>query len=384
MGAHVAEQLRAVSAARTALVAESLSAQPNPSALAQRADALAQAEQNLATARADFYGRIQRSVARLSPQQAMTLAAQLATAAATGGGPPGGGGGGGRGGGAVDYAARARGAILESPHLDQKYTVFVQEAERNAGNTSIAADSILLSLAARKVGSDVPRQAAAASIDRGWNNPRRKLQIISAAVAARDTSRALAIADSVNDADLAVAETARAAVQTLGINAEELRAEARAPKLGTMQVDAVLNGVVSTRGAVGRGQQLISELGCTACHTVSANDPPKGPFLGGIAGIMSRRQMAEAILQPNRSIAQGFATYQIQLRDGSSVTGFIVREAADAVTLRDLAAVETRVPTANIVRRTALPTSLMPEGLTSGITIKEFASMLDYLESLSK
>jgi hypothetical protein len=40
------------------------------------------------------------------------------------------------------------------------------------------------------------------------------------------------------------------------------------------------------------------------------------------------------------------------------------------------------VPTANIVRRTQLPVSLMPEGLLSGITINEFASLLDYLESL--
>jgi hypothetical protein len=39
---------------------------------------------------------------------------------------------------------------------------------------------------------------------------------------------------------------------------------------------------------------------------------------------------------------------------------------------------------ANITRRTQLPTSLMPEGLTSGITLNEFASLLDYLQSLSK
>ena len=99
---------------------------------------------------------------------------------------------------------------------------------------------------------------------------------------------------------------------------------------------------------------------------------------------MNRRQIAEAILQPNRSISQGFATYQIELRDRTSVVGFIVREAPDAIVVRNIAGQESRIPTANIVRRSQLPTSLMPEGLTSGITLNEFASLLDYLESLSK
>ena len=61
-----------------------------------------------------------------------------------------------------------------------------------------------------------------------------------------------------------------------------------------------------------------------------------------------------------------------------------MREAADAITVRDIAGQETRIPVANIVRRTQLPISLMPEGLAAGLTLNEFASLLDYLESLSK
>ena len=74
----------------------------------------------------------------------------------------------------------------------------------------------------------------------------------------------------------------------------------------------------------------------------------------------------------------------IDLRDGTSVVGFVVREAADAITVRNIAAQETRIPAANIIRRTELPTSLMPEGLASNITLNEFASLLDYLQGLNK
>jgi putative heme-binding domain-containing protein len=385
MDAGVANQLRAVAAARSAVIAESLTSPQNPAALAQKADAVAQAETALANARADYYARIQSSVARLTPPQAQALAALQASAIApAAGGPGGGGGGGGRGGGAADPATTARAAVLSSPRLDDHYTVFIQQAERLAGDVSTTADGIVLALSARKIGAESVRLAAARSIDQGWTNPQRRLQIINAAVATRDTSRALPIADAVNDSDFAIAQTARNAVQTLGINVAELKAQAQAPKLGSMQPAAIIDAVATARGTTARGQQLVSELGCTACHTVSANEPPKGPFLGAVASIMNRRQIAEAILQPNKSISQGFASYQIELRDRSSVVGFIVREAPDAIVVRNIAGQESRIPTASIVRRSQLPTSLMPEGLTSGITLNEFASLLDYLESLSK
>jgi putative membrane-bound dehydrogenase-like protein len=377
----VADQWRAVVAARAAVVAESLAATRNGPALTQRIEALAQAELALARARAGYYARIQDSVARLSPPQAAALAAQQAAAT-----PPAAGrrGGGGRGRAGVDYAAESRAAVLGSPRLDDHYQVFIAEAERLAGDVSTASEAILLSLAARRIGAEAPRQAAAASLDQGWTTPGRRLQIIGASVAARDTSRALQIADAVNDTDFAVAETAKNAIETLGIDVAALRAEANAPKLATMPVGDVLDAVVTAKGTASRGQQLVSELGCTACHTVSAAEAPKGPYLGGIAGIMNRRQIAEAILQPNATISQGFATYQINLRDGSSVVGFIVREAADAITVRNIAGQESRVATATIASRTQLPISLMPEGLASGLTLNEFASLVDYLESLSK
>jgi len=99
---------------------------------------------------------------------------------------------------------------------------------------------------------------------------------------------------------------------------------------------------------------------------------------------MNRRQIAEAILQPAASIAQGFATYQINLRGGGSSVGFIVREAPDAITVRNIAGQESRIPVTTIVSRTQLPISLMPEGLVSNLTLNEFAALLDYLEGLSK
>ena len=263
----VADQLRAVVAARSAVPAESLVSPRNAAALTQKVEALAQAELTLATARADYYARIQRSVARLSARSVAALAAQEAAAVPpAAGGPGGGGGGGGRGGGGVDNATRARTAVLNSPRIDENYGVFVQQAERLAGDVSMTSDGVLLNLASRRIGADAPRQAAARSLDQGWNDPRRKVQIIRAAVAVRDTSRALQIADAVNDADLAVAQTARNAVQTLAINAEALRGSACASSACRRTRSST---VTTTKGTVVRGQQLVSSW--AAPHATRVN-----------------------------------------------------------------------------------------------------------------
>lgn len=66
------------------------------------------------------------------------------------------------------------------------------------------------------------------------------------------------------------------------------------------------------------------------------------------------------------------------------VTGFVVTEAADKVTIRNADGVELEILTQSIDERTKQNVSLMPEGITKELTIRELASLIDYIESLSK
>ena len=110
----------------------------------------------------------------------------------------------------------------------------------------------------------------------------------------------------------------------------------------------------------------------------------KGPYLGNIAQTYSRGDLAESILDPGKTIAQGFATEMFTLKDGTSQMGFVTLEGADELKVRNIAGQEFAWKTADITKRDKLPISLMPPGLASGLTIREFASLLDYLEALSK
>jgi hypothetical protein len=150
-----------------------------------------------------------------------------------------------------------------------------------------------------------------------------------------------------------------------------------------MSIEATLAAVVPAKGSIVRGQQLSKELGCIACHTFNPNEAPKGPDMSKISGILQRRDLAEAILNPNKSISQGFATAIIELKNGTSFTGFVVSETGASVTVRNIET-QQKFATADIAKRTSVETSYMPPGLTAGLTVTEFASLLDYIESLSK
>ena len=239
-------------------------------------------------------------------------------------------------------------------------------------------------LAGRRFGATAPREAAAKALETGWSNPARRAQIIMAAVTARDTSRAAQIIAAQNDSDAAVARAATYAIQQLNIDVAGLAARATQPKVGEMSVEQALAAVVPAKGSIVRGQQLTRELGCVACHTLNPNDPPKGPDLSKVSGIFNRHDLAEAILVPSKSISQGFAATTIELKNGTSLLGFVVSEGGGTVTLRNAAeAKNTKIAQTDIAKRTSMEVSLMPP-VAGDLTVSEFASLLDYIESLSK
>jgi len=102
-----------------------------------------------------------------------------------------------------------------------------------------------------------------------------------------------------------------------------------------------------------------------------------------VAEIYRRRELAEAILSPNRSLSQGFSASRFRLTDGLVIDGFVVSETPAEVTVRTIAATEHRLSREMIKDRQPILVSLMPEGLVNAITIREFASLVSYLESLS-
>ena len=281
---------------------------------------------------------------------------------------------------------KARDAFLNSRLIENQHQLLEAEAAKMAGATSLWADAALLKLASKKVGAPEPREMSAKALDAGWAQPKRREQIIRAAHAAEDKSRAVQIAAALTDPDKAVAKAAEEAVKRLKLDPAKLAASAQpsGPLIATLKVDDVLAQIMKTKGDISRGEQLFTQQGCVACHTVKQSEAPKGPFLGNIADTYKRHDLAENILLPNKTIAQGFVTNTFTMKDGTVQMGFVTQEAADKVVIRNVAAQEVTLDPKLIVKRDKSDKSLMPEGLVAGLSVKDFASLLDYLEDLAK
>jgi putative heme-binding domain-containing protein len=273
-----------------------------------------------------------------------------------------------------------RSAFTSAPKLENVHQALEAAAAKVGEPTAPWAEAALLNLASRSTGSPEAREMSKKALDAGWADAKRRVQIIRAAEKSKSHAIDEKILAAVKDGDKAVANAATSAVKSLKL---KQRAEDKTPKIGTMKPEDAIAAVLRTKGDVSLGEQLFTKATCVACHTTSQSQPQKGPYLGNIAQTYKRPDLAMNILDPNKTIAQGFATNLITMKDGTVQMGFVTNEAGDKVTIRNIAAMEFTFAKTDIAKRDTLPTSIMPPGLLINFSVFEFASLLDYLESLS-
>ncbi len=278
-----------------------------------------------------------------------------------------------------DYEAAST-AFFNAPKLENHHLLLEQLAEKLDGPVSLTADAALLHLAARTTGSPESRELSVKALDAGWTDPKRRRQILDAISLVKHQASAPRVLAALGDADADVRQAAERAAKSLRLSTTE----DKTPKLATLKPEQMLSAVLAAKGDAALGEQIFQRATCSACHTVKESEAPKGPYLGNIAQTYQRPELAQNILDPNKTIAQGFTSELITLKDGTQQMGFITLEGATEVRLRDIAAREFTFPTASIATRQKLPMSLMPPGLMLNFTVREFASLLDYLEKLAK
>jgi putative heme-binding domain-containing protein len=139
-----------------------------------------------------------------------------------------------------------------------------------------------------------------------------------------------------------------------------------------------------TQGDSERGRKLFADvkgLACVKCHAVGGQGGAVGPDLAGIALKYQREDLMTSVLEPSKVIAQGYETINILTTSGKSMTGVFKGETADAVRLADADGKEQLVPKAEIDERAFSPVSLMPNGLSDGMTLQDFADLIAFLEA---
>jgi putative membrane-bound dehydrogenase-like protein len=131
-----------------------------------------------------------------------------------------------------------------------------------------------------------------------------------------------------------------------------------------------------------RGREWFNTATCAGCHRIGERGGVVGPDLTRVGAIRSGGDLLESILYPSSSFAQGYEPYLLTRRDGEELSGSLVAQGPESVSVRDGIGVIHRVRSDDVgsLRRQQL--SAMPEGLEQWLTREQFRDLLAYLQSL--
>lgn len=157
-------------------------------------------------------------------------------------------------------------------------------------------------------------------------------------------------------------------------------------RVKTLGMNFDVKKLLAVQGDAKRGGELLSMTGklatCLACHIVNGSGRDFGPDLSKVGARLTRGQILESLHQPSKSIAKGYETWVINLKDGSTQTGFLAQSGEGSITLKLPTGQPQIIGNDQIQSRQPQPVSLMPEGLLQSLTEQEAADITAYLTGL--
>jgi putative heme-binding domain-containing protein len=134
------------------------------------------------------------------------------------------------------------------------------------------------------------------------------------------------------------------------------------------------------------GSRVYREARCSNCHRLGSIGQAYGPDLTAVASRFHERDILRSVLEPSTVVAPKYRTHVIVKRDGSVVSGQVVRNefrkgvlqlAADPQRLEELTAVAKK----DIVSHQESTTSPMPEALLDSFSREEVLALVAFLVS---
>ena len=209
------------------------------------------------------------------------------------------------------------------------------------------------------------------------------------------------VAERQQAVDLLAAIEAPAAVEALAALVEKLRAGTLDPTIALEVGEAAgrlgaAPAVVDPQdplaawsdtlsgGDASRGRQIFfakEAVSCVRCHQVEGRGGDVGPKLDGIAATRDARYLLEAVVHPGARVADGYATTVIITDDGRAISGILVAETPDRLTLKLPDGTRQEVPTAAVEERASGPSS-MPADLATKLSRRELRDLMAWLQGL--
>ena len=141
--------------------------------------------------------------------------------------------------------------------------------------------------------------------------------------------------------------------------------------------------LIAASSAAGGGDPAAGEEvyadNCADCHLLNGEGGEIGPDLTGI-GAKGLKFLGDAVLEPAKTIAPGFETYELIDKDGRKHIGLKTAEMADGVTITKANGEAVTVAKSDIKTLTIdKNSSVMPADLNEALTVKDYQDLLSYL-----
>jgi quinoprotein glucose dehydrogenase len=142
-------------------------------------------------------------------------------------------------------------------------------------------------------------------------------------------------------------------------------------------------------GARDRGRTIFAsraDVECIRCHKIrgsltDSTGGEVGPELSSVGARLSRADLLESVLSPDKKIAQGFESVVLATADGKVHTGILRGEDAKEVRLITAEGEYVAVPKDSIEQRKRGP-SAMPADVAAKLSKKELRDLIEFLASL--
>jgi putative heme-binding domain-containing protein len=139
--------------------------------------------------------------------------------------------------------------------------------------------------------------------------------------------------------------------------------------------------LLALEGSAQRGREVFrsEQARCSSCHAHTGFGQDIGPDLTAIHSKYGRGELLDAVLNPSAAITHGYDTYLVQTTDGTLASGFVLADGLDLI-LKDTQGNRHVIPSEDIAVKKKQELSVMPEGLTMGLSPADIADLLAFLE----
>jgi len=152
------------------------------------------------------------------------------------------------------------------------------------------------------------------------------------------------------------------------------------PEMAALVEKVKASGDPARGEVVYRRQQML----CTTCHAIGESGGVLGPNLVSIGASAPVDYLIESLLEPSKKIKEGYHMVIVSKKDGGVVSGGLVNDGAEELTIRDPANQIVKVAKSAVASRQMSPVSMMPPGLTASLREDEFVDLVRFLSELGR